>query len=416
LHFKNIFLYLYRSKVELKIYTKMQIIDRQIEKVILSLSRQYPAITITGPRQSGKTTLAKKLFPQKKYINLENPDQRELALSDPRTFLEKIKNGAILDEIQRAPEILSYLQEIIDSESKKGVYILTGSNQFSLLNNITQSLAGRTVLLKLLPFSIAEIKNHIKNFNTDNLIFYGFYPRIYKEQLNPTIAYRSYYETYIERDLRQLIHVKDINQFQRFVKLCAGRIGQLINSSHLSNEIGVSVPTIKSWLSILEASYIIMLLQPYYENINKRLIKSPKLYFYDVGLATYLLGIENPNQLSRDPLWGALFENMVLMDLVKARYNKALDHQLYFFRDSHQNEIDIVFKHGASLIPIEIKSARTFTPDFLKGLEYFQNLFPGRIEKGFLVYNGKIEQEVRGFELINFHKIADRLLEISAVG
>jgi len=169
-------------------------------------------------------------------------------------------------------------------------------------------------------------------------------------------------------------------------------------------------------LSILEASYFIMLLQPYYENINKRLIKSPKLYFYDVGLATYLLGIENPNQLSRDPLWGALFENMVLMDLVKARYNKALDHQLYFFRDSHQNEIDIVFKHGASLIPIEIKSARTFTPDFLKGLEYFQNLFPGRIEKGFLVYNGKIEQEVRGFELINFHKIADRLLEISAVG
>lgn len=383
----------------------MKLIDRAIKDITLSLAQQFPVITITGPRQSGKTTLVKQLFPDKAYINLETPDQREFALSDPRAFLNKIADGAILDEIQRAPEIMSYLQEIVDTSQKKGHFILTGSNQFSLLSNITQSLAGRTVLLKLLPLSIPELKGVADNFGADDFLYSGFYPGIYKERLNPTIAYRSYYETYIERDLRQLIQIKDLDLFQRFVRLCAGRIGQLFNASHLSNELGVSVPTIKSWLSILQASYIVMMLPPYYENINKRLTKSSKLFFYDVGLATYLLGIENPQQLSRDPLRGALFENLVLMELVKARTNKALDHNLYFYRDSHQNEVDIVFKSGSLLIPVEVKSAQTFNPSFLNGLNYLAKLFPDRVKTGCVVYNGQLEQKVGHFEVLNFRKV-----------
>lgn len=382
------------------------LIDRTIEKIVLTLATQYPIVTITGPRQSGKTTLVKKLFPEKQYINLENPDQREFAKLDPRAFLGKLPDGAILDEIQRAPDLLSYLQEIVDTRRLNGHFILTGSNQFALLNDITQSLAGRTVLLKLLPFSMQEISLQTAQFSTDDLLFHGFYPGIYQEKRNPTIAYRSYYETYIERDLRQLVQIKDLDTFQRFVRLCAGRIGQVFNASHLSNEVGVSLPTIKSWLSILQASYIVMTLPPYFENISKRLTKSSKLYFYDVGLATYLLGIENPQQLSRDPLRGALFENLALMELVKTRLNQALDPNLYFYRDSHQNEVDVVFKSGTMLTPIEIKSAQTFHASFLKGLHYFDKIFPDRVNQGFVVYDGNIEQKVQKFEVLNVRNIA----------
>ena len=377
----------------------MKIIDRHIERTVRSVATQYPIVTITGPRQSGKTTLVKKLFPEKHYVNLENPDQREIATQDPRAFLGNLSGGAILDEIQRAPELLSYLQQIVDDKQENGLFILTGSNQFSLLRNITQSLAGRTVLLKLLPFSIDEISKQTQNFSADDYLFQGFYPGIYRENRNPTIAYRSYYETYIERDLRQLSQIKDIALFQRFVRLCAGRIGSVFNASNLSNEVGVSVPTIKSWLSIMTASYVVMTLPPFFENISKRLIKSPKLYFYDVGLAAYLLGIEQTQQISRDPLRGALFENMVLMELVKARFNRGLDPNLYFFRDSHQNEVDVVFKSGSSLVPIEIKSAQTYHSDFLKGLTYFEGLFPDRINQRFLIYDGQIEQQIKRIKI-----------------
>ena len=383
----------------------MNLLDRAIEKTALSLCSQYPIITLIGPRQSGKTTLVKKLFPRKHYINLESPDQREFAKQDPRAFLSKLRDGAILDEIQRAPDLLSYLQELVDVHPKNGQFILTGSNQFTLLDNVVQSLAGRTVLLKLLPFSIHEIQDQTKQFDVDEFLFHGFYPGIYRENRNPTITYRSYYETYLERDLRQLIQIKDLDLFQRFVRLCAGRIGQVFNASHVSNEVGVSVPTIKSWLSIMQASYVVMMLPPFFDNINKRLTKSSKLYFYDVGLATYLLGIESPKQLSRDPLRGALFENMVLMELVKTRLNQGLDPNLYFYRDSHQNEVDVVYRSGSSLIPIEIKSAQTFHSGFLKGLKYFQKIFPKRVARGYLAYDGQHEQPLHQFEVINFRNL-----------
>lgn len=382
------------------------LINRDIEKIVLTVATQYPVVTITGPRQAGKTTLVRKLFPDKKYINLENPDQREFAQSDPRAFLSNLMDGAVLDEIQRTPELLSYLLDIVDTRQKNGQFILTGSNQFTLLQNITQSLAGRTVLLKLLPFSMHEIGDLTKDLSTDDFIFNGFYPAIYQEKRNPTIAYRSYYETYIERDLRQLLQIKDLALFQRFVRLCAGRIGQLLNASHLSNEVGVSVPTIKSWLSIMQASFVVLVLPPYYENINKRLTKSSKLYFYDVGLATYLLGIESPQQVSRDPLRGALFENLAIMELVKTRHNCGLDPNLYFYRDHHQNEVDVVFKSGNALIPIEIKSAQTFHADFLKGLQYFTKVLPAKADQGYLIYDGSIEQQIGQFKVINLKKAA----------
>jgi predicted AAA+ superfamily ATPase len=250
-----------------------------------------------------------------------------------------------------------------------------------------------------------EIEDQIGNLSVDELIYLGFYPGIFSENRNPTIAYSSYYETYIERDLRQLIQIKDLNLFQRFVRVCAGRIGQLFNASNLSNEVGVSVRTIKSWLSIMQASYIVLSLPPFFENINKRLTKSAKLYFYDVGLAACLLGIESPQQISRDPLRGALFENLVLMELVKARINQGLDPNFYFYRDSHQNEVDLIFKRGSTLIPVEMKSAQTFHPDFLKGMKYFDKIFPNRVANGFLVYDGPLEQNVQKYTVLNFRHV-----------
>ena len=385
-------------------------IKRDITKTLLDLSKSYPVVTVTGPRQSGKTTLVRAIFPKKPYSNLENLDEREMANADPRGFLDRFPKGAILDEIQRAPDLMSYIQTIVDEKEIPGMFILTGSQNLSLLPNISQSLAGRTAILKLMPFNFAEVDNYGTSYSVDDFMLYGFFPAVYNKKLNPTIAYRNYYETYIERDLRQLINIKNLNLFQTFVRLCAGRIGQLFNASGLANEVGVSVATIKSWMSILEASFIVFLIGPYYENINKRIVKSRKIYFSDIGLAAYLVGIESAKQAMNHPLRGALFESMVIMELIKTRYNKGLDHNLYFYRDSNHNEVDILFKHSHKLVPIEIKSSSTFNTEFLKGLKYIKKILPNKINNGFLIYAGKVEQSIQVYRIINYKKAGKILI------
>jgi len=388
----------------------MKYIHREIESELDHIGKHYPVITITGPRQSGKTTLARYKYPDLPYFSFENPDIRLLAHTDPRGFLSNLSTGAILDEVQNVPEILSYLQQIVDENRDKCQFILTGSNQFLLLNKVTQSMAGRTAILKLLPLSMDELTVK-QELSANELIFRGFYPVVHSSTINPTTVYRNYYETYLERDLRQLLQIKDLSLFQKFVRICAGRIGNIFNASAIASETGVSVATIQSWISILEASYIVMMLHPFYDNISKRLIKSPKLYFYDTGLACYLLGIENINQVSRDPLLGALFENMVIIDTVKNRFNKGLDHNMFFYRDSHHYEIDLVYRKANTLIPIEIKSSHTFHTDFLKGFRHFYKLFPSRISKSVLAYGGEIELTYQETEIVNFKNLSIKLFE-----
>ena len=375
-------------------------IKRELGVELKANAKQYPVVTVTGPRQSGKTTLVRKYFPKYQYHNLEEPDTREIAQEDPRGFLSGKDKGFILDEIQRVPGLLSYIQGIVDKTKKRGQFILTGSRNFELMETVTQSLAGRTALLCLLPLSINELKTAHSSYMVDQYLLKGFYPRVHAENLDPTKAYRNYYQTYIERDLKALIHLRELNHFQKFVRLCAGRVGQIFNASALAAEVGVSVPTINSWLSILQESYVVFLLQPYYANIRKRLAKSPKLYFYDVGLAAYLLAIENETQMSRDPLRGALFENMVVMELVKYRFNRGQDHNLYFFRDERHHEIDVVIKTGNMLTGVEIKSSSTFHADFLKGLKYFEKLFKGKVSRSVVIHAGD-EYKGKEFTVLN---------------
>ena len=381
-------------------------IKRELGAELKANAKQYPVVTVTGPRQSGKTTLVRKYFPKHQYHNLEEPDTREIAQADPRGFLSANDKGLILDEIQRVPELLSYIQGIVDKTKKRGQFILTGSRNFELMETVTQSLAGRTALLCLLPLSINELKAANIQHSIDQHLLKGFYPRVHAENLDPTKAYRNYYQTYIERDLKALIHLRDLNHFQKFVRLCAGRVGQIFNASALASEVGVSVPTINSWLSILQESYVVFLLQPYYANIRKRLTKSPKLYFYDVGLAAYLLTIENETQMSRDPLRGALFENMVVMELAKYRFNHGQDHNLYFFRDERHHEIDVVIKSGNTLTGVEIKSSATFHSDFLKGLKYFEKLFKNKVAKSAVIHAGD-EHRGKEFTVLNYENASD---------
>lgn len=377
---------------------------REVAQELEALAHSYPVVTVTGPRQSGKTTLVKSKFPQKAYVNLESPDTRELAEVDPRAFLERFPDGAILDEIQRVPELLSYIQPLVDGSPRKGLFILTGSHQLELHQAISQSLAGRTALLTLLPMSLRELATAGIEPSLDRLLLMGGYPRIYADGLNPTKAYRSYFQTYVERDVRQLIQVRDLLQFQRFVRLCAGRVGQLLNLESLGNDVGVSSHTVKQWISILEASFILFRLPPYHENFGKRVIKAPKLYFNDVGLATYLLGIESTDQLARDPLRGHLVENLVVLELLKGRLNRGLDPNLYFFRDHHGHEVDLIYQSGHNLIPIEVKAATRFSSDFTKNLTYFRTLVGERCPIGYLVYAGSEEQSIGPFRLLNFAK------------
>ncbi len=367
-------------------------IPRTLAAIAEELAGQYPVVTVTGPRQSGKTTLCRAVFRDKRYVNLESPDVREFARSDPRGFLASYADGAILDEIQRVPGLVSYLQPMVDERNEPGQFILTGSQQFEVMSAITQSLAGRTALLKLLPLSIEELSGAGIKPQIDRLLLSGFYPRLYDAGLNPTQALGDYVETYVERDVRQLTAIKDLALFERFVRLCAGRVGQLLNLQSLGNDVGISHTTARSWLTVLEASYVIFLLQPWHTNISKRQIKSPKLYFYDVGLAAYLLGAENELHVSRHPLRGSLFENLVIIEALKYRYHRGKRNNLYFWRDAKGNEVDLLIENGPDAVPVEIKAGATISEDYFKGLRAFSARLPVPPPVSALVYGGSERQ------------------------
>jgi predicted AAA+ superfamily ATPase len=341
------------------------------------------------------------VFPNKPYITLEDPDVRRIAAEDPRGFFDTIPYGAIIDEVQRLPDILSYIQGIVDDNDCAGRFILTGSHQPQLHHNISQTLAGRTALLTLLPFSIAELRGYKKDWNIFELSCMGEFPRVHDKGLNPQRYFSGYVQTYIERDVRALINLKDLESFQTFLRLLAGRVGQLINYSSISNDVGVSSTTIKSWVSVLKASFIVFELPPYFENIRKRLTKSSKIYFCDVGLACYLLGIRNAEQLQRDRMRGGLYENFVILEFLKDRLNRGLQPDLHFYRDSHGNEVDLIIRENGRLRPIEIKSAATFTPEFIKGIDNFRKTVGSISENGTLCYNGTKDIEFKGTKVIN---------------
>lgn len=379
-------------------------LKRELTNELLEASKTYPIVTLIGPRQSGKTTLVQEAFPQKKYINLEDLELRALAQEDPKGFLSQYPQGAILDEIQRTPDLLSYLQVIVDQNKQQGQFILTGSHQLDLHQKIAQSLAGRTAILKLLPLSLKELADNKLHFDQNELLLRGGYPKLYSSSLDAYKYYANYCQTYLERDVRQLINVKDLSAFQHFMKLCASRVACPLNASEISSELGVSVPTVKHWLSVLEASFLIFRLPPYFINFGKRLNKTPKLYFTDLGLASYLLGIENVAQISRDPARGRLIENLVVIELLKARLNQGRDSNLYFYRDKTQLEIDVILQRGHQLVPIEIKSSTTFHSSFIENLEKFYALLGDKSLPGYLVYSGMQSQQVRNTKLINYLK------------
>jgi predicted AAA+ superfamily ATPase len=385
-------------------------IERDLKPELLSMAQSYPVVTIIGPRQSGKTTLVKETFKHKPYISLENLDEKNFADSDPKSFLERFPDGAILDEIQRTPQLLSYIQGIVDEKNEKGQFILTGSHQLSLHEAIAQSLAGRTAILKLLPFSLHELVQSKIDLTLDEYMLRGMYPRIYQDNLNPTKHYSSYVQTYLERDVRKIINVKDLSLFQKFIKICAGRVGKEFNSESISNEVGISHHTVREWFSVLEASFLVFKLQPYYENFGKRIIKSPKIYFTDVGLVAYLLDITTVEQITRDPLRGFLFENLVVLDFIKERLNHGFEPNFYYYRDSNKREVDLLFKNGNHIIPLEIKSSKTFVSEFCNNVEFFKNLVPDRAPFGYVVYAGEQQQWVNDIQIVNF-KTAKNVLE-----
>jgi predicted AAA+ superfamily ATPase len=372
-------------------------IVREIRKTLKEYAGSFRSVLIVGPRQSGKTTLAKHCFPKKPYVSLENMDERDLAIEDPRAFLSRFPKGAILDEVQRAPILLNYLQEVLDHTKEDGLFILTGSNNILLQESISQTLAGRIGVLDLLPLSFREIHAIDKKIDLHHCILKGFYPEIYDRSRKPSLWYPSYIRTYIERDVRQIRQIDNISIFQKFVKLCAGRIGQQLNVAALSNEAGIDVRTVHSWLSVLESSYIIYLLQPFHQNYNKRLVKSPKLYFYDTGLACSLLNIKTLNELSFSHFKGMLVENLLITELVKNNLNNKSGYRYYYWRDNNGVEIDLIQESGHDLLPIEIKSAQTYTSDFSKNLKKFMS-YSGT-PKGIILYDG--QQEFRGTDNID---------------
>ena len=380
-------------------------IPRKILPILWERSRQMPVVTVLGPRQAGKTTLVRYAFPAYTYLNLENPAIREFALKDPEGFFKQYKTPLILDEIQRVPDLLSWIQVLVDEEKQNGLFILTGSNQPLLRGAIGQSLAGRTSILTLLPLSLEELKEYSILLDRDQALFQGFLPRVYDQPVDLTTLYLDYFATYVERDIRQLVHIRDSLRFETFMRLLAGRVGQVLNTSSLAADVGVSHTTIANWLAALEASYITFRLPPWFSNISKRYIKSPKIYFYETGLLASLLQIASPQQAGRDPLVGNLFENLVVIESMKALFNRNKRTPLFFYREQTGLEIDLILEHNRVPHGVEIKSSQTFHPDFLRSLRRFKGQFP---EAGSLqvVYGGDKDMRGSDYMVWSFTNIA----------
>lgn len=382
------------------------LIPRRITQAIDRLIQKYPLIGITGPRQAGKTTLLMHLFPDYQYVSLENPDNREYAQKDPNGFLETYSERVIFDEVQRTPELFSYLQTKTDLDQKMGQYILSGSQNFLLMKSISQSLAGRVTLFRLLPLSFSEmIAGGLVPENLEDTIFTGFYPAIFDRKIPPVDYYPNYVETYLERDVQSIIAVKDLQQFQTFMRLCAGHTGQLINYKSLADGCGISPPTAKEWLSVLERSYIVFTLSPYYRNFNRRLVKSPKLYFYDTGLVCYLLGMKQATYVSSYYQKGSLFENLVIAELFKQQHHSGRRPAFYFWRDNHQNEVDLVWEEELKVEALEIKYSRTLHSRFFKPLQKFQSLAGEQAGASHLVYGGILDQKRHNVSVIGWKSL-----------
>ena len=389
-------------------------IKRDAQKIIQKLIRQYPAVVLTGPRQSGKSTLAKHLLPGAAYASLEDLDEREFARSDPRGFLKRFANGGIIDEIQKLPELVSYLQSFLDNKKKQAPIILTGSAQLTLLANVSQTLAGRTAIIELLPLAYQELKkSQVVPKSLEQLLVKGFYPRLYKEKINQSDWYQDYVKTYIERDIRDLLKIHNLGVFQRFLKMCAGRAGQVLNLSSLANDCGISHSTAFAWFNILEATYIIFRLEPHYKNFSKRLIKSPKLFFYDTGLLCFLLDVKSAAELETFQFRGAIMENWAATELIKARFNAHKPKNCYFWRDNKGNEIDFIIEHGQKLIPVEIKSGLTIAADFFKNIFYWSKLAGNLSGKGYLIYGGEIDQSRTDINVLGWKSI-EKMMKLLA--
>ncbi len=386
---------------------KKKYIERQISDYVKKVAGMYPIVTICGPRQSGKTTLARHLFPTYDYVSMEDPGRRLQFENDPRGFLALHPAPCIIDEVQNTPSLLSYLQGIVDEQNTPGMYILTGSRQMELQESITQSLAGRSAMVDLLPLSCAELTAADIRHTRDEALYYGGLPRLYTEGIPPEIAYSNYMRTYVERDVRQLINIKNLSAFETFIRLLAARVGQSINYSSLASDVGVSAPTIKEWVSMLEASYLIFTVHPYYNNFGKRLTKSPKIFFTETGLVTALLDINSPSQVARDPLVGSIYENLIVSEFLKTRLNAGLRPNLYFYRDAHGFEIDLILDIKRRPLPIEIKSAMTYTPALTKNLQQFYQNTATQALTPALVYSGENLGVFQGVKVININSVPE---------
>jgi predicted AAA+ superfamily ATPase len=382
----------------------MKRVHRHLSRELELSAGEYPVVTVIGPRQSGKTTLVRDFFSAHRYANLENPEIRQLAAADPKTFLKTFPPPVIIDEVQNVPELLSWIQVAVDEvPDMKGGFILTGSHQLRLREAVTQSLAGRTALLTLLPFSLAELGDYTEKTEREELLFKGFMPRLHDQGIRPDRFFRDYFMTYVERDVRKLMAIENQQTFELFLRLLAARTGQELNYSDIAKHTGMSAPQIKKWISLLEASFIVFRLPPYFRNFGKRLTKSPKIYFVEPGLAVYLLGIDTPEQLARDPAFGSLFENMVVVEALKTRLNGGKDPLLCFFRDRSRFEVDLLYPLRADYLPVEIKSARTWRTGMTGGIRYFREI-SGTSLKGILAYDGDLETETEEARIVNFRR------------